>query len=129
MLMELLPAGLWCIAMVLSINICIVCVIRSRYGHGKHPTVRPVSWGIIGLHVVSLAMAMLPYLVFLGIQDGYAADIRGFYMNVGLPSAVLIFLTIALQLVLMYLQARRAVFTQMDEHLRRAGNAGKGFNH
>ncbi|OZG59961.1 hypothetical protein BLEM_2136 [Bifidobacterium lemurum] len=121
MLMELLPAVLWCFAVVISVNLCCICVIRGKFLQGGHPPVRPVSWGIVGLHIVSVLLFILPYPVYLLICNDFDSRARDFYTRAGWPSVVVVVLCVAAQLALMYLQARRAMFTEMDERLNRAG--------
>lgn len=120
--MELLPAALWCVAVVVSVNVCGVCVIRGGFLlQDKRPPVRPVSWGIVGLHLVSVLLFIAPYPIYLLICNDFDSRVRDFYTRMGWPSVVIVVLCVAAQLALMYMQARRAMFTEMDERLKRAG--------
>jgi uncharacterized membrane protein len=74
--------------------------------------VPPVAWTVLGLHIVSLVTALVPYIMVHAMRDGMSRRIRDWYAaNTGW-SLALVFVLLACELVLMYLQARRAMLAQ-----------------
>lgn len=122
-MIDMLPALLWCIDVVMALNIIGLCVIRGRlmtpYSSALH--VSRVSWPVVVCHVVSALLGLAPYLTYLWFADGgFDADVKDFYAQYGWPSACVIILLIVVQILCMYLQAKRAMRAEMDERLHRA---------
>lgn len=82
--------------------------------------VYPVRWPIVGLHFASLVIGALPYPVYTMFKSGFSVKFRHFYEQVGWPSAALMILLIAAELVFMYLQARNGMKSEMERKLNRA---------
>lgn len=120
-LIQAIPAGLWLIGLLLSFFVINITVVRSRYGMGKSPVVRPVTWGMIGVHLASLLCFIASFAALALARDGLDVDVLDFYTSAQWPALVLVFVCVLAQDALMYLQARRAMRTQMDERLGQAG--------
>ncbi|MEE0654259.1 C4-dicarboxylate ABC transporter [uncultured Bifidobacterium sp.] len=110
--MNALPAILWIIGVVSALAVCAVTIVRSHYHDGKAADVRPVSWAVIGAHFVTLILVALPYPIYLQHKDMIGAHARMLYGKLGWASAAIAVGVIVLELVLMYLQARRAMLAQ-----------------
>ena len=54
------------------------------------------------------------------LKSGFSAKFQHFYEQVGWPSAALMILLIAAELVFMYLQARNGMKNEMERKLRQA---------
>ncbi|PLS26385.1 hypothetical protein [Bifidobacterium parmae] len=120
-MVDILPAALWCVDVVLSLNIIVICLRRGgllkRYAGG----VARVSWPVTIAHVASALLGLTPYLAFTWFADGgFDPDVRDFYVRYGWPSATVVVLLILVQLVCLYLQAKRAMMSEMDARLNRA---------
>ena len=125
------PAVLWLVSCAISIAICVLCVgengrcvalvgRRAREESG----VTPVGLHVIGLHVLSVLFASVSYLIgSLGVatsDDGtsrFSPAWSEFYRQAAVPSAVVIVLVIATQLIFLILRARTASFSQMNARL------------
>lgn len=107
-MLDILPALLWIIAAVIAVNICSITAIRGNLFSKKHRDVHPVRWSIIALHFTSLVIGALPYPVYAMFRSDFSAKFRRFYEHVGWPSAAVMVMLIAAELVFMYLQARTA---------------------
>ncbi|RSX56064.1 C4-dicarboxylate ABC transporter [Bifidobacterium dolichotidis] len=115
-----MPAVLWVIAAACCLLVIAITVLRSHYFTNQDKPVQPVTWTLVGAHVLTLVMIALPYAVFLGVRDSMPAALLAKYAKVGVASAVIAVLLIFGELVLMYLQAKRAMMSQIDETLNRA---------
>lgn len=110
--MNALPAILWIIGAAVALLVCGITLIRSHYHDGRNLEVHPVSWFVIGAHFVSLIALAAPYVVYLANRDSLSAHARGLYERMGVASAIIAVTLVFLELVLMYLQARRAMIAQ-----------------
>ena len=117
---DILPALLWIVAAVIAVNICSVTAIRGNIFSKTKRDVYPVRWPIVGLHFASLVIGALPYPVYTMFKSGFSVKFRPFYEQVGGPSAALMILLIAAELVFMYLQARNGMKSEMERKLNRA---------
>lgn len=86
----------------------------------KHRDVHPVRWSIIALHFTSLVIGALPYPVYAMFRSDFSAKFRRFYEHVGWPSAAVMVMLIAAELVFMYLQARNGMHSEMERKLNQA---------
>ena len=119
-MLDILPALLWIVAAVIAVNICSITAIRGNIFSKTKRDVYPVRWSIVGLHFTSLVIGALPYPVYAMFKSGFSAKFQHFYEQVGWPSAALMILPIAAELVFMYLQARNGMKNEMERKLRRA---------
>ena len=55
---DILPALLWIVAAVISLNICSITAIRGNIFSKTKSDVYPVRWSIVGLHFTSLSSAV-----------------------------------------------------------------------
>ena len=66
---DILPALLWIVAAVISLNICSITAIRGNIFSKTKSDVYPVRWSIVGLHFTSLmVMLIATELVFMYLQ-------------------------------------------------------------
>ncbi|MCH4208560.1 hypothetical protein [Bifidobacterium sp.] len=84
---------------------------------GQPVRVRPVTWPVITWHLISLALGLLAYGIYMADGANYPIAAIEFYTNAGWISAALLVLLIAVSLLLMYIQARRATRSQIEEVL------------
>lgn len=119
-MLDILPALLWIVAAVIAVNICSITAIRGNIFSKTKRDVYPVRWSIVGLHFTSLVIGALPYPVYTMFKSGFSVKFRHFYEQVGWPSAALMILLIAAELVFMYLQARNGMKSEMERKLNRA---------
>ena len=117
---DILPALLWIVAAVIAVNICSITAIRGNIFSKTKRDVYPVRWPIVGLHFASLVIGALPYPVYTMFKSGISVKFQHFYEQVGWPSAALMILLIAAELVFMYLQARNGMKSEMERKLNRA---------
>lgn len=115
-MLDLMPAMLWCLALLISVAVIIICVIRGRLLHRYSGAVPIVSWNVVYAHVACVVLGSSPYMVYVWYADGDAfdPDVRDFYASWGWPSAVVFILLLIVQWICMYVQARRAARSQMD---------------
>lgn len=81
-MLDILPALLWIIAVVIAVNICSITAIRGNLFSKKHRDVHPVRWSIIALHFTSLVIGALPYPVYAMFRSDFSAKFRRFYEHV-----------------------------------------------
>lgn len=110
--MNALPAILWIIGAAVALLVCVVTVMNSHYRDGRAGEVRPVSWTVIGGHVASFILLAAPYVVYLANSESIGAHARSLYIKLGWTSAAVAVALVMVELVLMYLQARRAMLAQ-----------------
>lgn len=110
--MNALPAILWIIGAAVALLVCVVTVMNSHYRDGRSGEVRPVSWTVIGGHVVSFVLLAAPYVVYLANSASIGVHARSLYTKLGWVSAAVAVALVMVELVLMYLQARRAMLAQ-----------------
>ncbi len=120
-MLDILPVLLWIIAAVIAVNICSICSIRGGFFSHKERPVYPVRWSIIGLHFASLVFGALPYPLYSLFKESMSMRFRRFYEHMGWPSAVVMIVLIAAELVFMYLQARKGMASEMERKLNRIG--------
>lgn len=82
--------------------------------------VYPVRWSIVGLHFTSLIIGALPYPIYTMFKPSFSLKFQHFYEQVGWPSAALMVMLIATELVFMYLQARNGMKSEMERKLSQA---------
>ena len=118
-MLDILPAVLWGIAVVMSLFVIGVCVVRGRLLRGYSGGVPIVSWNLIYVHIAAALLGTVPYMVYVWYADtgAFDPDVRDFYTAWGWPSAVIFIVALAIQWVCMYAQARRAARSQMDARL------------
>ena len=80
----------------------------------------PVRWSIVGLHFTSLIIGALPYPIYTMFKPSFSLKFQHFYEQVGWPSAALMVMLIATELVFMYLQARNGMKSEMERKLSQA---------
>lgn len=110
--MNALPAILWIIGAAVALLVCVVTVMSSHYRDGRANEVRPVTWTVIGGHVASFVLLAAPYVVYLANSASIGAHARSLYTKLGWASAAVAVALVMVELVLMYLQARRAMLAQ-----------------
>lgn len=110
--MNALPAMLWIIGAAVALLVCVMTVMNSHYRDGRASEVRPVSWTVIGGHVASFVLLAAPYVVYLANSESIGAHARSLYTKLGWVSAAVSVALVMVELVLMYLQARRAMLAQ-----------------
>ena len=110
--MNALPAILWIIGAAVALLVCVVTVMSSHYRDGRANDVRPVTWTVIGGHVASFVLLAAPYVVYLANSASIGAHARSLYTKLGWASAAVAVVLVMVELVLMYLQARRAMLAQ-----------------
>lgn len=112
-MLDVLPALVWIIAVVWMIVICVLCVIRGKLLQPGHPTVDQVSWGVIGAQFASVVLAAVPFVIGKVCIGSFGSAARGFYLKAAWPAGMVLILLIAAELVLMFLQARRSMYTEL----------------
>ncbi|MBT1175390.1 hypothetical protein JS530_07760 [Bifidobacterium sp. LC6] len=119
MFIEILPALLWIIAAVMAFNIIVITIMRGQIfvPRSKRPPVNPVSWTMVMLHVASFVMAIVPFPVYALTADAMDVDVRDFYEMNAFGAAIIIIVLVMLEILVMYLQARHAMETEMDRKL------------
>lgn len=122
---DMLPILLWSCAAVPPVLICLMCAVNAHYlGGRRSDRVQPVAWPIMILHVLSLLFAMTPFIAYKTLADDMSADMLAWYAKFGWPAGIIMILLIAAELLMMYLQAKRAAESEMDEALHRHPNSG-----
>lgn len=118
-MLDILPAALWCVAVVMALNIIGLCVLRGRLLAKYTGGIPRVSWPVVIMHVVSAFVALSPYLVYTWFADtgAFDPDVRDFYAAYGWPSAAAVSVLLIAQIACMYAQARRAMRSEMDARL------------
>ena len=119
-MLDILPALLWIKAAVIAVNICLITAIRGNLFSKKHRDVHPVRWSIIALHFTSLVIGALPYPAYAMFRSDFSERFQRFYEHVGWPSAAVMVMLIAAELVFMYLQARNGMHSEMERKLNQA---------
>ena len=84
---DILPALLWIVAAVISLNICSITAIRGNIFSKTKSDVYPVRWSIVGLHFTSLIIGALPYPIYTMFKPSFSLKFQHFYEQVGWPSA------------------------------------------
>ena len=110
--MTLIPLILWLIAAAC----CIAIIILARHYAGTKEEPKPVAKSAIALHVVSLVLAMAPYVAFIIYRHDISAAMRTWYTKVGWVSGAVLVALIAWDLWAMYRIASKAA----EDQARRA---------
>ncbi len=118
-MLEIVPVIFWVIAIVWTLVVCILCVMRGKLLTAGHPHVDTVSWQVIVAQMVSVVVAAVPYVIGKCAWDSFSTSMQNWYASVAWPAGIVLLILIVLELVLMYLQARRAMYTEMDDALNR----------
>lgn len=121
-MLDLLPAALWCVSMIMSIGVIWICTVRGRLMHAYAGGISPVRWPVVFVHVASLVVGTMPYLVFMwyaGDDASFTPDMRDFYQGCGGVSVAVFLITLMVQWLCMYRQADRAWRSETDARLRR----------
>ena len=84
---DILPALLWIVAAVISLNICSITAIRGNIFSKTKSDVYPVRWSIVGLHFTSLIIGALPYPIYTMFKPSFSLKFQHFYEQVGWPVA------------------------------------------
>lgn len=116
-MLDVLPVVFWAVAAVWALAVCVICVVRGRLFTPGRPHVDLVSWYVIAAQFVSVILAMVPFVVYKVNDEAISPGMREFYTGVAWPAGIALIVLVALELVLMYVQARRATRTEMDEAL------------
>lgn len=126
-LIELLPALLWIITVVMALNIIALTILRGHLfvSRMRRPPVYPVSWTMVMAHVVSFAMAIVPFPVYALTAGMMDIDVREFYEQNALIGAIIVIVLVMLEILVMYLQAHNAMETEMDRRLGLAVHGNK----
>ncbi|MBT1171983.1 hypothetical protein JS528_01130 [Bifidobacterium sp. MA2] len=121
-MLDIVPAVLWCVAVVMSLNIIGLCVLRGRLLTRYAGGVPRVSWPVTIMNVVSALLGLSPYLVYTWFADtgAFDPDVRDWYASYGWPSAGVVIVLLIVQLACLYAQARRAMRSEMDAKLSSA---------
>ncbi len=112
-MLDILPALLWIIAAVIAVNICLITAIRGDVFQKTPRCAVPVRWSIIALHFTSLVIGALPYPAYAMFRSDFIGEVQRFYEHVGWPSAAVMVMLIAAELVFMYLQARNGMHSEI----------------
>lgn len=121
-MIALIPALLWLVAVFWAV---LIIGITIQTGHvftrrSKRPPVKPVAWTMVFMHVASFVMAILPFPVYALVADFMDARVKSFYEAQTLPAAILVIVLVLGEVAVMYLQARNAMESQMDDRLNNA---------
>ena len=113
--MDILPIVLWGIGVVVSVGVCVHALISGKY-RNKH-TEPDVTTAIE--HLVSVICFLTALIIATFNIDLYAQPMREFYRYAIPIGGVLAIVLLGLQIVLLYMQSRRAMRTEMDRRLSR----------
>ena len=117
---DYLPLILWLFAMVWTVAVGAICVVRGRMLTGeRRPEVPTVSWNVVAAQAVSTLFIALPFMVFVLIQEKVSASMRMFYERYLWAGVGIVMVLAVLAWVLMFIQAKRAERTQADRMLKR----------
>lgn len=116
-MLDILPIILWVVAAVWMFAVCAVCAVRGKLFARGDVHVDLVHWSVIAAQLVSVILTMVPFIVYRANEESFSAWARGFYEAAMWPALIVLVVLIAAELALMYVQARRATRTQMDEAL------------
>ena len=72
---DILPALLWIVAAVISLNICSITAIRGNIFSKTKSDVYPVRWSIVGLHFTSLIIGALPYPIYTMFKSSFSSKV------------------------------------------------------
>lgn len=103
-----------------AVGIGDLCDLPGQRGTAQkddHRKVETVQWSVVIMQIVSMFLCCAPYGVYKLLHAQIRSDIRHIYAIVGIPSAVVLGIFFAFELVLMYLQAKQAQRSIIDEVL------------
>lgn len=119
---DLIPLALWLFSVLWSLAVCGICVHRGRFlSSERHPKVSPVSWNVVVAQVVSVLFAGFPFIVYIMVEHDISDTMHDFYERHMVVAVAVVIVLVFAELAVMYAQARRAMFTQRDEVLEKAG--------
>lgn len=75
---DILPALLWIVAAVISLNICSITAIRGNIFSKTKSDVYPVRWSIVGLHFTSLIIGSSAVSDIYDVQTQLFLEISAF---------------------------------------------------
>ena len=118
--MDILPIVLWGIGVVVSVGVCVHALISGKY-RNKHmePDVTPPSMTTAIEHLVSVICFLTALIIATFNIDLYAQPMREFYRYAIPIGGGLAIVLLGLQIVLLYMQSRRAMRTEMNRRLSR----------
>lgn len=117
-MIAILPGFLWVFALLWALGICAMCLVNGALRKkDDHRKVETVQWSVIIMQIVSMFLCCAPYGVYKLLHSQISGTIRHWYAMLGIPSVVLLGIFFVAELVLMYLQARRAQRDIIDEVL------------
>ncbi|MDF7665036.1 hypothetical protein [Bifidobacterium sp. ESL0745] len=117
-MIAILPGFLWIFALLWSLGICAKCLVNGALRKkDDHRKVETLPWSIIIMQIVSMFLCCVPYGIYKLLRAQITGTIRHWYAMLGIPSAVILGILFVAELVLMYLQAKRAQRDIIDEVL------------
>lgn len=118
--MDILPIVLWGIGVLTSFGECAYALVSSKYrSHSTEPEVSPPSMTAITGHLVAVICFVMALVIASYGIDLYDARMHDFY-GIAIPvGGIIAVALLALQIVLLYLQSRRAMLTEMNRRLNR----------
>ncbi|WEV41348.1 hypothetical protein OZX57_04550 [Bifidobacterium sp. ESL0682] len=102
-----------------SWNLCNLHRQRSAAQKGDSRKVETVQWSVVIMQIVSMFLCCAPYGVYKLMHDQISGEIRHWYSVLGIPSAIILGIFFVAELVLMYLQAKQAQRSIINEVLSR----------
>lgn len=120
-MLDILPALLWIIAAVIAVTVCLITAIRGNLFSKKTP--RCASGALVdhraAFHLIGHWRVAISGIC--DVQVGFLERVfQRFYEHVGWPSAAVMVMLIAAELVFMYLQARNGMHSEMERKLNQA---------
>lgn len=116
--MDILPIVLWGIGVVVSIGVCTAAVISSKYmNRDSEPEVAPPTMMTAIHHLVSVICFLVALLIASYSIDLYSRPIHDFYRYAIPVGGVIAVVFLGLQIVLLYMQSKRAMYTEMNKRL------------
>ncbi|WEV68308.1 hypothetical protein OZX72_04890 [Bifidobacterium sp. ESL0769] len=114
----ILPGFLWLFALLWALGICAMCLVNGALRKkDDHRKVETVQWSVVIMQIVSMFLCCAPYGVYKLLHAQIHGIIRHLYAMLGIPSAVILGIFFVAELVLMYLQAKQAQRSIIDEVL------------
>lgn len=117
---DMLPGIFWIITVALCLVLCSIVVVQSRYFDAERP-VNPVPWSVTALHMGTLVCAMVPYVLFKQLSARITPVVRDFYVQQAWLSGIILIVLIAVELMLMIMQSKRA--SASEQHSPDASNS------
>ncbi|MBW3094026.1 hypothetical protein KIH75_01395 [Bifidobacterium sp. 64T4] len=118
--MDILPIVLWGIGVLTSFGECVYALVSSKYrSRSTEPDVLPPSLTAIAGHLVAVICFVMALVIASYCIDLYDARMHDFYGSAIPVGGVIAIVLLALQIVLLYMQSRRAMLTEMNRRLNR----------